>query len=363
MSQSIPEGQSMETSEAIQPTSPDTLDELLALGHRCLDERNFAEAQRAFERALSLEPANVMARHNLGFALECQDAIEDAMAAYEAVVQSPTPLAQSAFNLGALLARSGRTDEARQAFEQTLDHDPSFAKAWVNLGVLHARTGQLEQARQCYGRALEVDPSCQSARLKSANLLARERRWEEALAEYSRLVEEGWNLAEAQYRRGLTLGTQGDEPAAVHAYERALEADSDHVFARLQLALLYAQRERYEQATETLQRAADVAPNDARVQYNLGNMHARQAVEGGIVVNYGHADAAMQAYRRAIELDPQFLKAYYNLACVAEKISTQEGITAWEEYLNVARDVPSEQEWVVKARRYLRGLKDTGEGN
>jgi hypothetical protein len=65
----------------------------------------------------------------------------------------------------------------------------------------------------------------------------------------------------------------------------------------------------------------------------------------------------MRAYRRAIDLDPQLLKAYYNLACVAEKVSSQEGITAWEHYLALACDVASEQEWVVKARRYLRGLK------
>jgi tetratricopeptide (TPR) repeat protein len=360
MSQPTPEGQSPETSAAIQPSLPDSLDALLALGHRCLDERNFVEAQLAFERALTLEPADVMARHNLGYSLECQGATEAAMAAYEAVVQSPTPLAQSAFNLGVLLARAGRNDEARQAFAQTLDRDPTFARAWVNQGVLHARMGQLEQARQCYEQALAVDPTCHTARLKLANLLARESRREEALAEYARLVEEGWNLAEAQYRRGLTLGVQGDEAAAIHAYESAIEADSGHVCARVQLALLYAQRERYAQATETLQRAADVAPNDVLVQYNLGNMHARQAVEEGDLVNYGYADAAMQAYRRAIELDPKFLKAYYNLACVAEKISVPEGISAWEQYLNMAQDVASEQEWVVKARGYMRSLKNPG---
>jgi hypothetical protein len=80
------------------------------------------------------------------------------------------------------------------------------------------------------------------------------------------------------------------------------------------------------------------------------------------MVNYGYADAAMRAYRRAIELDPYFLKAYYNLACVAEKMSVQEGVTAWEQYLNVARDVSSEQEWIMKARRYLRSLKDAESG-
>jgi tetratricopeptide (TPR) repeat protein len=193
--------------------------------------------------------------------------------------------------------------------------------------------------------------------LKLANLQARESRWEEALAAYADLLEGGENLAEVQYRRALVLAGQGDEEQAIQACELALAANPDHVLARVQLALLYAQRERYDQATETLQRAVDVSPDDPRVQYNLGNMHARQAVEGGEIINYGYADAAMQAYRRAIELDPQCLKAYYNLACVAEKISLEEGISAWEQYLSVARNIPTEQEWVVKARRYLRGLK------
>src|SRR5918995_31163 len=129
MSEPTPEGHTIDTSEAAQPALPDTLEELLALGQRCLDERKVAEAQRVFERALILDPANVVARHNLGYALECQGASADAIAAYEAAVQSPAPLAQSAFNLAVLLARAGRNDEARQAFQHTLERDPTFAKA------------------------------------------------------------------------------------------------------------------------------------------------------------------------------------------------------------------------------------------
>ena len=357
MSDVTPTDHTLETNAATNPVLPDSLDALLALGHQCLDDRHYGEAQRVFSRALELAPANAVARHNLGYAFECQGAIDDAMAAYEAVRQGPTPLAQSSFNLGVLLSRSGRNDEARQAFQEALERDPTCPETWINLGVLHARAGQLEEARHCYEQALETDPSCHSAQVKLANLLARESRWEEALGVYARLAEEGWNPAEVQYRRGLALAAQGDEDAAIKAYERALESDPDHVCVQAQLALLHAQHERFDQATEMLQRAAEMAPDDARLHYNLGNMHARQAVDGGELRNYGYADAALRAYRRAIDLDPRLLKAYYNLACVAEKINVEEGITAWEQYLNVTRDVPSEQEWVMKARRYLRALK------
>ena len=116
------------------------------------------------------------------------------------------------------------------------------------------------------------------------------------------------------------------------------------------------QRERYDQATETLQRAADLAPTMPACT-TISAICTPARPSKGELRNYGYADAALRAYRRAIDLNPQLLKAYYNLACVAEKINVQEGITAWEEYLNVTRDVPSEQEWVEKARRYLRGLK------
>ena len=91
-------------------------------------------------------------------------------------------------------------------------------------------------------------------------------------------------------------------------------------------------------------------------------MHARRAIEGGEIISYSYADAAITAYRRALALNPHFSKAYYNLACVSEKISIQDGIAAWEQYVSVASKVASEQEWVAKAHAYLRRLKEIQAG-
>src|SRR5688572_4234236 len=132
MSESTPEVQPSAVSDVPPHTLPDRLDELLALGQQRLDEQRYGEAQQAFAKAIAVEPAHVQARHNLGYALQCQGAVTEAMAAYGMVLHSDAPLAQSAFNLGELLADAGRDVEAQQAFEQALGLDPGFALAHVN---------------------------------------------------------------------------------------------------------------------------------------------------------------------------------------------------------------------------------------
>ena len=224
MSDATPTDHTLETNAATDQVLPDSLDALLALGHRYLDDRHYVEAQGVFSQALDLAPANAEARHNLGYAFECQGAIDDAMAAYEAVRQGPTPLPQSSFNLGVLLSRSGRNDEARQAFQEALERDPSLPRDLDQSGRA-ARPGRTARGGAPLLRTGARDrPSCHSAHVKLANLLARDSRWEEALGCYARLAEEGWNPAEVQYRRGLTLAARGDEDEAIKAYERALDA-------------------------------------------------------------------------------------------------------------------------------------------
>lgn len=340
------------------PVLPETVEELLALGHRSLDEQNFHEAQRVFEKVLTLDPSHAAARHNLGYALERLGEAAEAEVAYTAALEGPAPLSQSAFNLGVLLANAGRESEARRAFEQALALNPHLSLAHVNVGVLHARAGRLEEARQCYQRALELDACCAAAQLKLAHLLLREGKWDEALHEYDRLLQEGVAGAAVHVGRGHAMAARDEEEGALQAFQQAVAVDPTSVPARIQLALLYAQRQDYEEALRTLQPVADAVQDDARFFYNLANMHARLAFREGELVNYGYADAAVREYRRAIAIDAHLLKAHYNLACVSAHLNVQDGIAAWEEYVRVASGATMEQEWVAKARGYLRRLKE-----
>src|SRR5438105_15031201 len=64
-----------------------------------------------------------------------------------------------------------------------------------------------------------------------------------------------------------------------------------------------AQQGDYEGAVEAFEKAVEINPNDARARYNLAL--AQQYL--------GDSELAIAGYRRAIDLDPQLLDAYINL--------------------------------------------------
>lgn len=126
------------------------------------------------------------------------------------------------------------------------------------------------------------------------------------------------NAAEAREREDLTadewydLGCElemSEVEQAKDAYERALEADPDHVDAHVNLGRLLHE-ENAPAAAEVHYRAALEADPDHEIAiFNLA-----VALE-----DLGHTDQAIRAYQRALALDPDNADAHYNLAGIYER--------------------------------------------
>ncbi len=125
--------------------------------------------------------------------------------------------------------------------------------------------------------------------------------------------------------RALDLITVKNYPAAIADLDRAVAAAPDSP-----LPLMLRAQARYRQAPEEdspreyamvkLQqvqddytRAADLAPLDAPIWYNKGNIHFEQ----------GDYTSAIAAYTRAIELKPDMGEAFYNRGYVLLKMGNQ----------------------------------------
>jgi Flp pilus assembly protein TadD len=106
-----------------------------------LEASDSAAAERAYRRAIALNPCCAPAYINLG-ALLCEaKRCEEAVALYEAALDHCEPTALVHFNRATALEDLGRPHQAVAAYERALSLDPGLADAHYNLGVLLERLG------------------------------------------------------------------------------------------------------------------------------------------------------------------------------------------------------------------------------
>lgn len=138
-------------------------------GNRDAATADYKEAAEAYQKAISLKPAEAVYHNNLGQALAKQGKAEDAAAEYTTAAQlDPANAGMYYFNLGAILTNGGKVDEANVAFDKAIAADPKRSEAYywkgVNLlgkattdksGKMVAPPGTADDLR----KYLELDPS------------------------------------------------------------------------------------------------------------------------------------------------------------------------------------------------------------
>jgi len=110
-------------------------------------------------------------------------------------------------------------------------------------------------------------------------------------------------------RAGSKTGAdqQADLAKGVEYYQKAIEIKPEDPAYHNNYALALAKTKSLDKAKEELTKAAGLdAPNAGKYYYNFG----------AILVNAGQNDAAGDAFKKAIEVDPNYADAYYQLGIV-----------------------------------------------
>jgi len=102
----------------------------------------------------------------------------------------------------------------------------------------------------------------------------------------------------------------GRDDEAVLMYNKALEARPDHAMALSNLANIYRERGQAEEAEALYSKAMEVEP-DFELSYNN---------QGNVYEDAGDRSQAILMYKKAIEINPQYAGSYYNLANVYQDI-------------------------------------------
>jgi eukaryotic-like serine/threonine-protein kinase len=115
-----------------------------------------AAAERAYRRALELDPDYPTAHHWYGNLLTSIGRFEEAIAHKRKAVELDPLIPQHSNSLGATFLAAGRLDEALEAIRDAIELDSMFSGAHANLGSYYEATGRLDEAVRHYQRAAEL---------------------------------------------------------------------------------------------------------------------------------------------------------------------------------------------------------------
>jgi tetratricopeptide (TPR) repeat protein len=131
--------------ERLAPNDPITQ---TYLGRLYLRQRKWPEAERAFKRALEVDPDLADAHYGLSVALPRQNFVEQGIDHALLAVGLRHEFPEAHFQLGAILSRLGWFERAVQAFEISLRMRPGFVLAHRYLSRIYPRVGRSDLAER-----------------------------------------------------------------------------------------------------------------------------------------------------------------------------------------------------------------------
>ena len=260
--------------ETIVRENPDDASARANLATLYFEEGRYSEAIQQYQVALDLDEENEAYLVGLGRALLSAGDHRAAAEKFQKAVDLSTEaeltsdvIETAYYYLGSISLTEGKPDEAVAHLKKALDVEPTDADAWYLLGAASIEADDIDGAIEALTRAVLFVPDYTEA-------------YEKLIVAY----EEKGLEAEARYARGMLAYSEG----------------------------------RYGDAVTELEAAIAASPELASAYAGLGL--ARESLS--------EREAAIAAYQRAIELDPDSFSARAGLVRLgAEEAGAEEGVT------------------------------------
>jgi tetratricopeptide (TPR) repeat protein len=139
--------------------------QLLQEGLRQDEEGNWAEAIKAYEQAIALNPLYVEAHIYLGDAYMSMGKYKEAFAAYNQAIRIAPTNADAHASLGAAFNEMAQYGAAFKPLVQAIHLDPKYAEAYYGIGYAYEKLENFKEAVGYLRSAIRLDPNYPEARL------------------------------------------------------------------------------------------------------------------------------------------------------------------------------------------------------
>lgn len=221
---------------------------------------------------------------------------------------------ENAWNLGQALLNDRRPDDALPYLEEAFFYNPEQPYIAMPLAKCQAQLGLVDEAKLTAQTLLDYDVENAEVSCLLAELNRAWGDYEEALKHLDNAGRFGASEARVSQSRGLVL-LHLERFDAAEAIFRQLYTDLPSESNLLGLCRALTRGGKTEEAEPYARQLLEVQPRNANAWFTLGQ----------VLTASEQTEAASKAFRRAVELDPNFLNAQINFTKQERKIFEEKG--------------------------------------
>ena len=262
-------------------------------------DQQFERATQLYEQAIRLDPRSAQAYSNLGLALYMSNKYPQAIIEFLKALELDPHLDHTKVLLALSYFDSGEIVRATPLLEkayQTNKDDPIVA---AHLGLAYLRQEKDEKALAVLSHWVELEPNSPDAlyfKGKAAMYVA-----SDSFVKLTKAAPDSYRMFQL---RAEMLRQQGQVPAAINEYKKAILEKPDAAGLHYALGTLYREAGRLDEALAEFNEELRLSPNDAMTDFFIGDVCLQQ----------DSIEKAQEYLARALAIQPGLADAQLDMA-------------------------------------------------
>jgi tetratricopeptide (TPR) repeat protein len=323
--------QALQHAEAARKGNPDNYQARISVATALLARRDLARADAELATLRKQYPQSPAVHALYGSLLSARTDTRGALRAFDRALElDPTDVMALTGRL-VFDVQAKRFDQARARIRQALEKEPRNATLHILAARLETTAGDAAAAEAHLRNGIEADPASIEAFTMLARLYLRQQRLDDAKAEYQKLAQRRPDATGYKTMVGMIFDMQQQTDEAIKVYEEIINSGASAPVAANNLAYHYATRgEKLDLALQLAQTAKQRMPDRPEVNDTLGWVYYKKNLPdlaiaplelsvrndasnpvthfhlGLAYAKAGQPAKARQALERALELKPDF---------------------------------------------------------
>jgi tetratricopeptide (TPR) repeat protein len=320
------------------------------------------KAAAELRQALELRPNSLDAHYNFGLVLYGAHELEDAADEFREVIRLRGDFRDAREMLDLVFRSQGPADQEPIRFRESTALQPANAATFINLGLLEYEEKDYREAVEKFQRALHLEPRNPEAHFHMGRTLARLND-ARAIGHLKEALGSARPSDEAAHELATIYRQQGKLDDAFRVLQEQIGRNPADAQALYVVGTIYAHRKQIDEAIDFFRTAIRYNPNLAPAHYNLGVAYTAknrlydalseferlveltpQDPQAHCVLGVAHKDLrnyapALEELEKAVQIKPDYVEALYNLGLVYQALDKPE--RALEAFRDALRQNPT----------------------